>query len=126
MFFQPVEYDVATGFIYGFDTASNGGALVGFREWLLPRVGVGNNLAWSELVLYLAFPNAKSPRSQLCHETQKSSVEFLINLLETFWQERQSLNGMRTIYLNYHAWLKGLEWYGPNNPEYVAEDNRQP
>jgi hypothetical protein len=122
MYLCPIEFDVAAAFIQGFDLASGGGVLVGFREWLVVKLGYGNNLAWSELVLRLAFPNAESPRQCLLQGgEQKRAVELLFRLLEEFWQEREAPHGLRRIYLRYQEWLQRQDWYGPTSPDYVAD-----
>jgi hypothetical protein len=121
MYLSLVEFDVAAAFIQGFDLASNGGALVGFREWLVVKLGYGNNLAWSESALRLAFPDAEAPRQCLLQSgEQKRAVELLFRLLEEFWQEREAPHGLRRIYLKYQAWLQRQDWYGPKSPDYFA------
>jgi hypothetical protein len=126
MYFSPVEFDVAAALIQGFDLASNGGLLAGFREWLIVKLGYGNNLAWSALVLRLVFPDAESPRQCLQSAEQKHVVALLFGLLEEFWQERESPNGLRRIYLKYQGWLQRQDWYGPTSPDYVSEEQVEP
>src|SRR5688572_4551159 len=46
MYIQPETYAVAAAFVLGYDQACEGGVLVGFREWLVVRVGTGPNLNW--------------------------------------------------------------------------------
>jgi hypothetical protein len=109
-FFSPVEYDVASAFLTGFDVATHGGLLVGFHEWLLPRVGGGDNQYWTELVLYLLFPGAPSPREHLARcKDQEQLVRSLFSLLEEFWLERDELHGLRGIYSRCHEWLQKQE-----------------
>ncbi len=122
IYLYPVEFDVAAAFIQGFDVASSGGTLVGFREWLVVRLGYGNNLAWSESALRLAFPDAEFPRQCLLQSgEQKRAVELLFGLLEEFWQEREAPHGLLRIYLRYQAWLQRQDLYGPTSPDYFAD-----
>ncbi|MCB5912351.1 hypothetical protein [Streptomyces pinistramenti] len=39
--------------VLGVDTGSSGGMLVGLREWLIVRLGHGDNLVWVALVRHL-------------------------------------------------------------------------
>jgi hypothetical protein len=122
MYFNPVEFDVAAAFLQGFDLANSGGVLVGFREWLVVKLGYGSNLIWSALALQLLFPESESPRQSLVDSgDQKRAVELLFGIVEEFWQERESLNGLRRIYLKYQTWLQRQEWYGPTSPDYFAD-----
>jgi hypothetical protein len=122
MYFSPVNYDTAAAFLQGFDVANSGAALTGFREWLVLRVGCGNNLAWSELVLRLAFPDAESPRKCLSQSgNQKQATELLFGLLDEFWHQRETHQGLRRIYLCYQEWLRRQDWYGPSSPDYIAD-----
>jgi hypothetical protein len=119
-----VEFDMIVAFIQGFDLASNGGALAGFREWLIVKLGVGNNLAWSGLVLRSAFPDSDAPRKCLLQENgHKQAIAQLIELLDSFWQLTESPDGLRRIYLRYEAWLKTQEWYGPSSPQWIEEQD---
>jgi hypothetical protein len=61
MYLSKMEFNVAAGFLQGYDLATEGGLLIGFREWLILQVGYGNNLSWPELVLTLIFPEVRSP-----------------------------------------------------------------
>jgi hypothetical protein len=120
MFLSKVDFDVLAGFLEGYHLAGNGGLLVGFREWLIVKLGYGNNLTWPGLVLRLLFPGAESPGK--CHlesNDQQRAVEFLFELLEEYWRERQAYDGMRRIFLQYEEWLKQQDWYGPESPQYI-------
>jgi len=85
MYLWGERYDVAVAFIDGFDLACEGGVLIGLREWLVPKVGSGNNIVWGGLVLDLAFPTAESPTAELEKDGgHKRAVEFLFALLREF------------------------------------------
>jgi hypothetical protein len=106
--------------------ASHGGLLAGFREWLIVKLGCGNNLSWCALVLELTFPDAESPRQQLLHNgSQERAVRSLFELLEEFWQERETPDGLRRIYLAYQEWLQHQDWYGPSSPQWVPESSER-
>ncbi len=122
MYLPVVEFDVAAGLIQGFDLASSGGLLVGFREWLVLKLGYGNNLAWPGLVFRLAFPDSASCQHPIPGEQQKCAVDSLFGLLEEFWQERESDHGLRRIYLRYQEWLKCQDWYEPGSPDWIEEE----
>lgn len=96
MYFLPIEYDVATAFLAGFNLACDGSLLGGFHEWILRKVGRDGNLCWSELALRLIFPEARSPREQLIQSgEQKRAVESLFKILDQFCREKaaQRRNG---------------------------------
>jgi hypothetical protein len=122
MYFTPLGFDVGVAFLQGFDLACNGGVLLGFREWLIVRLGSGNNLAWSELVLRCTFPDAENPSQRLLQPGgQQHAVALLFGLLEEFYQERDTPQGLRRIYLRYQRWLQDQEWYGSSSPDYLAD-----
>jgi hypothetical protein len=122
MYFAPVDFDVAAAFVGGFDLASNGGALAGFEQWLIVRVGKGNNLAWSSLVLHLIFPESRSPRQQLAEiDDHTDTVDKLFRILDEFWTDREAPEGLRRILLRYESWLRQQEWYDASSPQYVAD-----
>jgi hypothetical protein len=120
MYFYKVEFDVVAAFIKGFDLAMTGGLLVGFREWLVVKLGYANNWPWEGLVLRLTFPETESARSQLPQaENQQRAVESLFGLLEAFLQEREAPDGLRRIFLRYETWLRQQDWYGPSSPQWL-------
>jgi hypothetical protein len=111
MYFQPVTYDTAVAYLYGFDAAMSGGALIGLREWLIVRLGFGNDLAWSELMLHSLFPNEPFPRNCLQLTNDCDVVQRLFHTLMDFFTDREPMNGLRMIYARYSSWLEGQEWY---------------
>jgi hypothetical protein len=122
MYVAKVDFDSVAAFIAGFNLATNGGLLVGFREWLIVKLGYGNNLVWDALVLKLTFPEAESASNQLLQaEQQKRAVESLFQLLEAFLQEKNSPDGLRRIFISYEEWLKHQDWYGPSSPSWIAD-----
>jgi len=122
MYFSPVEFDSVIAFLQGFNLACHGGALLGFREWLVVRLGNGNNLCWSALVLELAFPEAENPREQLLQtDGQKQAVRVLFSLLNEFMETISKPVGHREIFLRYQTWLMRQDWYVPSSPDYLAD-----
>ncbi len=123
MYFSPVEFDVATAYVLGFDLACNGGALLGFREWLITKVGYGNNLSWCQLVSHLACPDADSPHKTNANSAEhERAIEVLFGLLKEFWRDREAPQGLRRIFLAYQLWLQRQDWYGPSSPDYIAAE----
>lgn len=114
-----VSFDAAVAYVEGADMVSNGGLLNGFREWLVIRVGDGDDLVWWALVLMLAFPEADSPRVELAKcDDQQRLINHLFDLLEDFYQERQD-EGLRKIYLDYEKWMRKQSWYKPGWPTWI-------
>jgi hypothetical protein len=124
MFVWHVSYDTLISFIDGYDTALQGGALRGFREWLVVKNNGGGNLTWSGLVLCLAFPDAEDPFEALnaSPESQKRALNKLFDLIEAFIQIREDRvrDGIRQVFFEYEKWLQRQEWYGPGSPDYLA------
>jgi hypothetical protein len=113
MYLRSVEFDVVVAFVDGFDTATNHGLLVGFREWLVLRLNDGNNLAWSDLLLMIdQSERAGTPSAA----TEEARVAFLFATLEEFFAERERPEGIRSIFVRYDDWLRAQEWYGPGSP----------
>src|SRR5689334_22386721 len=50
------SFEQFTTFVSGVDAGNDWQLLTGFREWLIVRLGYGNNLTWPGHVLWLAFP----------------------------------------------------------------------
>jgi len=121
-FLASVEYDVAIGFIDGYDAATHGGVLVGLREWLIVKLGFGNNLIWSSLIQRLIF-HEQSNANEVFPDPVKPelSIRKLFTILDEFATERDSANGLRSIYLRYHQWLQSQDWYDSESPDYVED-----
>ncbi|AGC49076.1 hypothetical protein MYSTI_07804 [Myxococcus stipitatus DSM 14675] len=111
--FMPTEgYETLVAYVLGFDAATGGGALTGFREWLITRVRDGNNLDWPMLLDMLRAQRAAST-VEAREEREKERVDFLCDSLRAFFEVQQSPDGLRTIYVDYEAWLGEQEWYDP-------------
>ena len=86
-----------TAYLSGVDAGTDGEALIGFREWLVVRLGDGDNLTWSGLALQLAFPGGwPGLRDRLADPEQNAvAVSTLFELLDEFLAERAKPDGPR-------------------------------
>ncbi len=120
MYIRSHNFDLAAAFVSGFDQACENGVLVGFREWLIPQLGYGNNLAWVGLVLRWSFPDTESVNEALAREGgHEHAINQLSELLHGFWEQRDQHNGLLKIYVAYQHWLDQQEldqqdWYDPS------------
>ena len=123
MYIVDATYESVAAFVLGYDIACEGGVLVGFREWLIPRVGTGNNQGWPELALYLAFPEAdRRVPVRLTAEMQKHAIDSLFRTISEFDDARRNRGGgLRKVYLEYERWLRTQSWYDPSSPEWLGE-----
>jgi hypothetical protein len=81
-------------FLAGVDAGNNGQVLTGFRESLVPRVGNGDNLTWTSLVLHLAFPDHTAGwHEEAAGEGRQIAVDLLFSLLDEFWERRAAPDG---------------------------------
>jgi hypothetical protein len=106
-------YSSAVAFVLGCDAAMSGTLLHGFREWLIVRLGDGNNLAWHALVMrVLGLQDQENAEfSTVGSEINMQPIEGLFELLDEFFEERDRPNGMIRIYNSYLTWLSGQEWF---------------
>jgi hypothetical protein len=112
MFLPNVTFDNATAYLLGIDAALHGDFLKGFREWLIPTVGFGNNLPWSELILEIAFSQAEDCRGCLGKPSNEIvAINCLFDCLENFLATKQHDQGLDTILLRYQDWLRSQSWY---------------
>ena len=115
MYLPNASFDVSVAYLMGIDAGRHGEFLKGFHEWLVPIVKYGNNLAWSELVLRITFPEAEDPRSQLLQcSDQRHVLDSLFLCLENFLAEKEKDQGFRTIITRYEDWLRGQDWFRPS------------
>jgi hypothetical protein len=101
MYTQKETYGEVVAFIDGYNTACEGGPLMGFREWLALKQGFGQNLAWSGLVLDLAFPTAPDAERVLSGalDLERNAITKLFALLREFFEERSA--GLVAIMASY-------------------------
>lgn len=114
MYFQQETYAVVAAFMLGYDVACEGGLLVGFREWLVVRLGTGSNLAWSALVLHAAFPQAQSPQQEVLSgpNAERRAIETFFDLLAEFERARSQPDGLKEIFIAFDSWRKGAKSIG--------------
>ena len=105
------SFATCTAFVLGVDAGSDHELLTGFREWLVVRFDGGNNLAWTGLVLRLAFPDFDG--GPMPPDGDQQAVDTLFGLLDEFLALRTDRDWLVTIYDNYLAWLKAQSWYRP-------------
>jgi hypothetical protein len=122
LFVQLVNYDTICSFLSGYDSATKGGLLVGFHEWLVIKRGHGNNLHWTALAECLAFPNAEDPSAERRVAEPQVMIDFLFNLIREYFVDLDSPQGLRGIYLRYDHWLRKQQWFGPGSPDWMPLD----
>lgn len=112
MYVHDANFDSVAAFLQGFDTACGGGVLAGFREWLILKLGYGNNLAWTELFLRFAFPDSTGPRvHELLTADRKQLVGLLAEVFSTYWAERAENGGLQNLMARHSQWLRAQDWY---------------
>ncbi|GLZ29396.1 hypothetical protein Lesp02_15860 [Lentzea sp. NBRC 105346] len=92
-----LPYERLVTYVLGLDQGS--AALDGFREFLVLKVGTGDNLTWPGLVGLLGGSMDEDAR-----------VALLFDLLDEFLAEVQSA-GRLAIYREYFAWLRAQPWH---------------
>ena len=105
--FLPEEtYSAVCAFVTGYDCACEGGALLGFQEWLVVRLGMGENLAWSALVLYAVFPDTPDPRARLRSDAtfERVAIETLFDLLAEFDEAIERHGGLGMVFAAHQRW----------------------
>lgn len=124
MFFRANEYDVAVAFIDGFNLASDGGLLYGFREWLIVRLNDGNNFAWHELVLRILFRDSRNPKNELNEsDDHRWAIDEMFRLIQEFRHDRETEAGIRQIFRRYEEWLRMQDWYDETSPSWIVPRN---
>jgi hypothetical protein len=113
MWVRPPDFSTVCAYISGFDHARDGGPLDGFREWLIVRLGGGNNLSWDGLVEMAIRPEAdpiESPRE----DQEASRLQAMAVLFDEFFRFRDEDEGIARIHYEYARWLLRQKWYtGP-------------
>ncbi|MEW1643044.1 hypothetical protein [Streptomyces sp. NPDC091219] len=90
-------------YLYGYDAGTRDGALLGFREWLLLKLGHHSSFVWPRLVTELVLPEASPGRGYRdLDEKQNSMVKALFRLLGEFLHDRDAeRDGLRSIFRDY-------------------------
>jgi hypothetical protein len=102
------SYGQFCAYVDGVDTGNAGRLLTGFREWLVTRLGDGDNLVWRGLVLRLAFPEHDSIRPETLSEAEpnRTAVDTLFALLGEFLALAERRDGLVQIYDGYLLWRR--------------------
>lgn len=108
MYLSTGHYCEASAFVMGCDAGNHFGLLPGFREWLIIRLNGCENLNWSSLVLRVAFPDRIVTEDELTNlsETNKTAINALFDLVIEFLNERNSRDGLASIYFRYFTWIE--------------------
>jgi hypothetical protein len=101
-------YAAVVGFVSGYDAGCAGGLLLGFREWLVLRLGLGSNLGWPTLALHVAFPAARSVDATVLDgsNAHRHAIDTLFDLLFEFDELRSDRDGLKDLYVRYQKWEK--------------------
>jgi len=112
MWVVPPHFSSVCAYISGFDHARDGGPLDGFREWLIVRLGSGNNLTWDGLVEMAIRPEA-DPIESPTEDQEASRIQAMAVLFDEFFRIRDE-EGVTKIHYEYARWLLRTKWYtGP-------------
>jgi hypothetical protein len=107
MYVIPAQMGTVIAFIDGFNVASGGEPLSGFREWLVVRADCGSNLVWNGVARYILRPEMKL--DEFMQSNEKQLIQDLGNLLMEFIDERNRF-GKDKILHEYE------QWYLKNRP----------
>ncbi|MFJ9773448.1 hypothetical protein ACIRVF_19760 [Kitasatospora sp. NPDC101157] len=88
MYTGRVAYGPVASYLGGYDMATGGALLDGFRQWLAVRFRNGGNLHWSALVADEVFPDGL-PEGEGSPEQERHAVQELLRLLDEFFEQRE-------------------------------------
>lgn len=94
------SYGSYVTYLYGYDAGTQGSALLGFREWLLLKLGRQSSFVWSSLITELAVPGASGSFGYrgLDEEQNQTAVQALFQFLRDFLRDRDAeRDGLRSI-----------------------------
>ncbi|MFF4779379.1 hypothetical protein ACFY05_41850 [Microtetraspora fusca] len=94
MYLPRADFTSVVAFVEGCNHGNAGALLTGFREWLVTRVGCGNNLVWWSLVLRLTEPEGPKSARDMDPDTDARAVETLLQCLDDFLALRQEHDGL--------------------------------
>lgn len=99
-------FGAVVAFVIGYDAASAGSFLEGFREWLIVKLEGGSNLWWPALVVELMSSATGDQLSRPSWEEEDDkATDFLFETIEEFLAYRET-NGIRIILDEYSSWLR--------------------
>jgi hypothetical protein len=112
MYVGVADYDQVCAYLDGLHAAT--GCLTGFGEWLIVRVGAGNNLMWQGLVSIVLSDES------VAKDDQVAGLSELIGEFHQFMRPTGGgTNGLMRVYVRYHEWLLSQNWYRPERADYV-------
>lgn len=116
MFVQPPTLGGIIAYIDGFNRRRGGSPLLGFREWIVLRVGGWDSLLWYGLAC-MVIAGDRTAASKLGDEP--ALMEALVKLVQEFIEYRKA-NGLNKVFWDFAEWLRRQEWYSgplPKMPE---------
>lgn len=109
MYLGAATFDAVCAYLQGFDSARDGGPLIGLHPWLVVRRNGGNNIGWPRL----ARESLQSDPADEKLPEEEQQIRALGRLLAEFFEYRRD-NGLSKIFHNYARWLLRRSWYtGP-------------
>lgn len=95
-------------YLSGLDAGNEGRLLTGLREWLVTRLGGGNNLSWAGLVIHLARPDGPASGREAVEsaEHDPAVIAKLFELLDEFFELTARPDDVVRIFDGYLTWLK--------------------
>jgi hypothetical protein len=102
-----LQYETLVAFLTGFAMGEGAGPMTGFREFLVLKADVGNNLSWFGLARRLTGLGTGGPATA---EQDRAAVDGLLDLLDEFLAEVEVL-GIGPILREHQTWLQRQEWY---------------
>lgn len=106
LFATDATYASACAFVGGADYATDGTLLLGFREWLVTKLGHSNSLSWQSLVLEVANRNGG-----VSSDTDARAIKWLQKLLQEFEVIRLRRGGIKAVFVRYQRWLEQQDWF---------------
>lgn len=103
LFVQSPTFECVCAYIDGYDTATRGGCLQGFRHWLLSEGVEWTNLPWWGLIRRYCFPN-NDPSGSLTDAESNEALQALADHLERYLECLLS-GGLEVIFCKYNSWL---------------------
>ena len=107
-----MSYDTMVAYVQGMDDGASGSLLIGFREFLLLKLGQQDSLVWSGLVLRLAF-GGERPRP-LSEADDAAAIGSLFDLLDEFLAEIRGDHNLGRLFHEYVLWSQA-------QPGYIAD-----
>lgn len=102
------SYGQFCAYLEGLNAGNDGHLLTGFREWLVTRLGHGDNLTWRGLVIHLARPDGPASGREAVESADRDPavIATLFELLHEFFARRARPADLVQIYDEYLTWRK--------------------